>query len=98
MRKLVYILLLLLPLATMGQTKKSEPLFEQAVEKGAVGQYEEAIALLQKAIKIDPTYTEAYLLLGNQYVQLGNEQLLDGKQQAMLEQYARAQEGSRPIR
>lgn len=92
MRKLVYILLLLLPLAAIGQTKKSEPLFDQAVEKGAVGQYEEAIALLQKAIKIDPTYTEAYLLLGNQYVQLGNEQLLDGRQQAMLEHYARAQE------
>ncbi|MCR5444937.1 MAG: OmpA family protein [Bacteroidales bacterium] len=67
---LTILLLLLLPLVAMGQTKKSEPLFEQAVEKSIVGQYEEAITLLHKAIKIDPTYAEAYLLLGNQHLQL----------------------------
>lgn len=46
------VILLLLPLVAMGQTKKSEPLFEQAVEKSIVGQYEEAIKLLHKAIDI----------------------------------------------
>ena len=86
-KPLYIILLLLLPLVAVGQTKKSEPLFDQAVEKGAVGQFEEAIALLTKAINIDPTYAEAYLLLGNQHVQLGNEQLLAGKPQPMLEHY-----------
>ena len=62
----------------MGQNKKSEPLFEQAVEKSIVGQYEAAIDLLHKAIKVDPTYAEAYLLLGNQHL--------------ALEQYATARE------
>ena len=89
--------MLLLPLAAMGQTKKSEPLFDQAVEKGAVGQYEEAIALLDKALKIDPTYAEAYLLLGNQHIQLGNEKLmLSGQpkrdEQSMLSHYDKALE------
>ena len=68
--KLLIALLLLLPVAALGQTKKSEPLFNQAVEKSIVGQYEEAIALLHKAIKVDPTYAEAYLLLGNQHLLL----------------------------
>ncbi|MBR6292892.1 MAG: PD40 domain-containing protein [Bacteroidales bacterium] len=64
------LLLLLLPLAAVGQTPKSEPLFERAVEKSVVGQYEEAIKLLHKAIDVDPTYAEAYLLLGNQHLML----------------------------
>ena len=68
--KLLIALLLLLPVAALGQNKKSEPLFNQAVEKSIVGQYEEAIALLHKALKVDPTYAEAYLLLGNQHMQL----------------------------
>ena len=76
--KLLIALLLLLPVAALGQNKKSEPLFNQAVEKSIVGQYEEAIALLHKAIKVDPTYAEAYLLLGNQHL--------------LLEQYAKAVE------
>ena len=71
MRRQALTLLLLLPLAALGQTKKSEPLFEQAVEKSVVGQYEGAIGLLQKALKLDPTYDEAWLLLGNQHLQLG---------------------------
>ena len=62
----------------MGQNKKSEPLFNQAVEKSIVGQYEAAIDLLHTAIKVDPTYAEAYLLLGNQHLS--------------LEQYATARE------
>ena len=66
--RLTIVLLLLLPLAAVGQNKKSEPLFNQAVEKSIVGQYEEAIALLHKALKVDPTYAEAYLLLGNQHI------------------------------
>lgn len=76
--KLLIAFLLLLPMAALGQNKKSEPLFEQAVEKSIVGQYEAAIDLLHKAIKIDPTYAEAYLLLGNQHL--------------MLEQYVKAVE------
>ena len=71
-------MLLLLPLAALGQDKRSEALFEQAVEKSVVGQYEEAIQLLHKALAIDPTYAEAYLLLGNQHM--------------ALEQYAKARE------
>ena len=63
-------ILVLFSSASFGQTKKSEPLFEQAVEKGMVGQYEEAIKLLHKAIDIDPGYVEAYLLLGNQHMAL----------------------------
>lgn len=63
--------LLATPVISFGQTKKSEPLFEQAVEKGVVGQYEEAIKLLHKALDIDPGYVEAYLLLGNQHMALG---------------------------
>ena len=65
------LLLLLLPLAAVGQTPKSEPLFERAVEKSVVGQYEEAIKLLHKAVDIDPGYVEAWLLLGNQHMALG---------------------------
>ena len=63
-------LFLLLPLVAAGQTAKSEPLFEKAVEKSVVGQYEEAIKLLTKAIDVDPGYVEAYLLMGNQYMAL----------------------------
>ena len=70
MRRYLAIVMLLLPVAVAGQTKKSEPLFEQAVEKSIVGQYEEAIKLLNKALDLDPTYAEAYLLLGNQYMAL----------------------------
>ncbi len=92
MKRNILILLLIWPLVATGQTKKSEPLFEQAVEKSVVGQYEEAITLLNKALKIDPNYSEAWLLLGNQYLMLGNEQLLDGKQEPMLEHYNRALE------
>lgn len=68
---LLLTLLLALPLAAAGQTKKSEPLFEQAVEKSVVGQYEEAIRLLRRAVDIDPGYAEAWLLLGNQHMELG---------------------------
>ena len=64
------IFLLLLPWVAVGQTKKSEPLFERAVEKGVVGQYEEAINLLNQALDIDPGYAEAWLLLGNQHMAL----------------------------
>lgn len=71
MKRYLTILLLLLPLVAVGQTKKSEPLFEQAVEKSIVGQYEEAIRLLHKAVDIDPGYAEAWLLLGNQHMALG---------------------------
>lgn len=63
-------LFLLLPLVAVGQTAKSEPLFEKAVEKSVVGQYEEAIKLLTKAIDVDPGYVEAYLLMGNQHMAL----------------------------
>ena len=42
-------LFLLLPLVAVGQTAKSEPLFEKAVEKSVVGQYEEAIKLLKES-------------------------------------------------
>ena len=69
MKKLT-LLLLLLPVVAVGQNAKSEPLFERAVEKSVVGQYEEAIKLLHKAIDIDPGYAEAYLLLGNQHMAL----------------------------
>ena len=71
MKRIWVILLLLLPLVAPAQTKKSEPLFNQAVEKSIVGQYEEAIRLLHKAVDIDPTYAEAWLLLGNQHMALG---------------------------
>ncbi len=70
MKRYVTILLILLPLAAMGQNAKSEKLFEQAVEKGAVGQYEEAVKLLNKALDIDPNYAEAWLLLGDQHLSL----------------------------
>lgn len=76
MKRYLTILLLLLPLAAAGQNAKSEKLFEQAVEKGIVGQYEEAVKLLNKALDIDPTYAEAWMLLG--------------KQQLSLEEYAAA--------
>ena len=46
MKAYVVVLMLLLPLAAVGQNKKSTPLFERAVEKGIVGQYEEAEKLL----------------------------------------------------
>ena len=70
MRAHALLLALLLPLAALGQTKKSEPLFEQAVEKGIAGQHEAAIKLLNKALDIDPQYAEAWLLLGRQYLAL----------------------------
>ena len=70
MKHFLTTLLLLLPLAAMGQNAKSEALFNQAVEKSVVGQYEEAIKLLHKALDIDPGYAEAWLLLGNQHIAL----------------------------
>ncbi|MBR2250396.1 MAG: PD40 domain-containing protein [Prevotella sp.] len=70
MKRIALIAALLTALGVAAQTKKSEPLFEQAAEKGAVGQYEEAIKLLHKALDIDPTYAEAWLLLGNQHLAL----------------------------
>lgn len=63
-------MLLWLPLAAVGQTPKSEPLFNLAVEKSVVGQYEEAVKLLNKAIDLDPGYAEAWLLLGRQHLLL----------------------------
>lgn len=59
-----------MPLAAVGQTSKSESLFNQAVEKSVVGQYEEAVKLLHKATDIDPKYAEAWLLLGHQHLYL----------------------------
>ena len=70
MKRLAIIALLFFPLAAVGQNAKSEPLFNQAVEKSVVGQYEEAIKLLHKALDIDPAYAEAWLLLGNQHMAL----------------------------
>ena len=61
--------------SSVAQTKKSEPLFEQAVEKAVVGQYEEAIRLLHRALAVDPGYAEAHLLLGNQHMALGQYSL-----------------------
>ena len=71
-RALTLALLLLAATASVAQTKKSEPLFEQAAERAAVGQYEQAIQLLNKAIDIDPSYAEAHLLLGQQHMALGH--------------------------
>lgn len=76
MKRYIITLLILLPLAALGQNAKSEKLFEEAVGKSVVGQYEEAVKLLNKAIDIDPTYAEAWLLLGRQHL--------------MLEEYAEA--------
>ena len=70
MKHLFLLLLLLLPVAAMGQNKKSEPLFEKAVDKSVAKQYEEAIKLLEKAVDIDPAYVEAWLVLGNQQMAL----------------------------
>ena len=70
MRHILTIILLLLPAMAMGQNAKSEPLFNQAVEKSVVGQYEEAVKLLHKATDIDPKYAEAWLLLGHQHLYL----------------------------
>lgn len=70
MKRLAIIGLLFLPLAAVGQNAKSTPLFHKATQKGAVGQYEEAVELLLKAIDADPEYDEAWLVLGNQYTSL----------------------------
>jgi outer membrane protein OmpA-like peptidoglycan-associated protein len=70
MKRYIITLLILLPVVVAGQNAKSEPLFNQAVEKSVVGQYEEAIELLHKALDIDPGYAEAWLLLGNQHMAL----------------------------
>ncbi len=61
---------MLLPLAVAGQNAKSEKLFNQAVEKSVVGQYEEAVKLLNRAIDSDPKYSEAWLLLGRNHLAL----------------------------
>jgi outer membrane protein OmpA-like peptidoglycan-associated protein len=63
-------LLLLLPLVAAGQGKTPKALFNQAVQKGVVGQYEEAVKLLHKALDADPEYDEAWLVLGNQHMAL----------------------------
>lgn len=68
----VAFVLLLASAPAWGQNSKSEPLFERAVEKSTVGQYEEAIKLLHRAIDADPGYVEAWLLLGNQHMALGD--------------------------
>ena len=78
-------LLLLASASAYGQTPKSEPLFEQAVEKSVVGQYEEAIKLLHKALDIDPGYAEAWLLLGNQHMALGQYALAREQYQHCLD-------------
>lgn len=84
-KRLILVTLILLPAMVLGQTKKSEPLFNQAAEKGAVGQYEEAIKLLHKALDVDPTYAEAYLLLGNQHMALGQYSLAREQYQHCLD-------------
>ena len=73
MKRYLTILFFLLPLAAIAQNAKSEPLFNQAVEKSVVGQYEEAIPYL-KAFKgkdhmIAPSVLGA---LGNCYSQQGD--------------------------
>ena len=105
------LLLLLLPLAAVGQNTKSEKLLEQAVEKSVVGQYEEAVKLLNKALDIDPSYAEAWLLLGKQHLSLEGyadaiecynhaATLLDGMTETKLHSQWRreAQEGARVAR
>ena len=101
---LAILMLLLLPMVAVGQTKKSEPLFEQAVEKSVSGQHEDAIKLLHKAIDIDPTYSEAYLLLGNQHIALKqytmahdcySHALSLAEQRGMLQWAKEAREGMR---
>ncbi len=83
MKHILTIIFLLLPLASVGQNKESRPLFHKAAQKGAVGQYEEAVSLLRKAIDADPEYDEAWLLLGNQFTAL--EQYADA-----IDSYRRA--------
>lgn len=57
------------------------------VAKGTAQAYQQAIGLLEKAIAIDPRYTEAYCLLSNYSINLGAGYLHgDARQQA----YARA--------
>ena len=89
MKHFVVILLLLLPVVAAGQNKKSTPLFERAVEKGIVGQYEEAEKLLLKALDVDPGYAEAWLVLGNQ--QLAMERYADA-----IASYERCQDIDNP--
>ena len=112
MKKLTLTMLLLVPMvAAMGQNKKSEPLFEQAVERSIVGQYEEAVKLLNKAIDADPDYAEAWLLLARQHLILeefgkaiehyehATTLLKEMKETKLVQQWCReAQEGLRTAR
>src|ERR1700730_7272637 len=52
--------------------KKATELYEKAVEKGQDGNYKEAIALLEKAVKIDSRYLEAYLSIAGLYGEMKN--------------------------
>ena len=109
--KKILLTLLLLPLVAVGQNTKSEKLFEQAVEKSVVGQYEEAVKLLNRAIDIDPAYAEAWLLLGRQHLLLeeyaeaiesyehATSLLAEAKESKLLAQWKReAKEGARVAR
>jgi tetratricopeptide (TPR) repeat protein len=56
--------------ATLG-LQSARSAFDEGIAYFNRGDFEEAIALFQKAIELDPEYGEAYLYLGRSYLSLG---------------------------
>ncbi|MER3497885.1 MAG: flagellar motor protein MotB [Chitinophagaceae bacterium] len=52
--------------------KKATALFQQAIEKTSVGNYNEAINLLNQSIAIEKNYLDAYIALGGIYSRIKN--------------------------
>lgn len=72
MRKYIVILLIFVPLIAVGQNKKAQTQFERATEAAYHGDNDAAALALRKALDIDPSYTEAQLLLGTIELRRGN--------------------------
>ncbi|ESA37027.1 hypothetical protein N836_05545 [Leptolyngbya sp. Heron Island J] len=61
-------------------TARAKELYEQARLKGAAGDYDKAIAILNELIKFEPSYAEAYILRGH-------AKYLNGDQEKAFDDY-----------
>ncbi|MCR4659703.1 MAG: OmpA family protein [Bacteroidales bacterium] len=74
MKRILTILLILLPLIAVGQNKKAQALFDRATEAAARGDNDAAALALRKTLDADPSFTEAQLLLGTVELRRGNNE------------------------
>ena len=80
---------MLLPLVAVGQNKKSVAQFERATEAAARGDNDAAATALRRALDLDPSNTEAQLLLGTIELRRGNNQVAIDEYEAYFRQKGR---------